>query len=634
MIIAGAVLVLLSAASFVALILALVSMRDSAQLARQSANELAQAADVERLLIDMETGLRGFALTRDESYLAPWNNGRREFPVKARALAREEDNPSQRARMRAITRDGLAYINYYGVPQIQAIRRGSAGIEAGSALGALAISEQGRIRVDSLRRQLDQFSAFERATLDTRQRASDSDFRRAVVFASTSAALSLLLIALFTTYLARLVVRPVTRAAAMAGRVARGDLGTRVPETGVAEVGELERSFNSMAASVEASRLTQERLYNQQSALRRVAGLVAEEEAPLEIFMAVTREVGELLPADVAFFGRYEPDGQISALAIWERKGRTDGLAELLSGEEYGFFQRVRLSGKVARREGYDGMPAALAKELRSRSLRFGIACPIIVGGRVWGLLNAAATGDTSLSPDADSWLTDFAELAGTAIANARARSELSESRARVVDASDETRRRIERDLHDGAQQYLVQTIMELKSARRALAVGSDDVTSLLGQALENTERANAELRELARGIHPAVLTEGGLAPALATLARRSSIPVTLDLRIADRFPTPIEATVYYVVSEALTNAAKHSHASRVQVALEASDAAVRLTVRDDGVGGANPRGGTGLVGLNDRVEAARGRLTVESPAGEGTRLVVELPIDVASPSD
>jgi len=204
---------------------------------------------------------------------------------------------------------------------------------------------------------------------------------------------------------------------------------------------------------------------------------------------------------------------------------------------------------------------------------------------------------------------------------------ELAASRRRIVATADETRRRIERNLHDGAQQHLVQTIFTLRRARQALSDGSEDVGELVEQAVATTENANDELRELARGIHPAALSEGGLAPALRTIARRSPIPVELDLRTEDRLPDRIEVTAYYVVSEALANAGKHSNASAVQVTLDAVDGDVRLAISDDGVGGAESAGGSGLVGLKDRVEAAGGRLTVESPPGGGTCLTVELPL-------
>jgi signal transduction histidine kinase len=210
---------------------------------------------------------------------------------------------------------------------------------------------------------------------------------------------------------------------------------------------------------------------------------------------------------------------------------------------------------------------------------------------------------------------------------NAQVYAELAMSRARVVATADETRRRIERDLHDGAQQRQVQTIFALQQVRQALDEGSKDAAELVERALESAERAHDELRELARGIHPAVLTEGGLAPALRALARRSPIPVDQDLRIEGRLPEGVEVTAYFIVSEALTNAAKHSNATTIEVSVVTAGSDLRLSVSDDGVGGAEPTTGSGLVGLRDRVDAAGGTLTVRSPGAEGTRLSVVLPI-------
>src|SRR5271165_2804782 len=204
---------------------------------------------------------------------------------------------------------------------------------------------------------------------------------------------------------------------------------------------------------------------------------------------------------------------------------------------------------------------------------------------------------------------------------------ELAMSRRRIVATADETRRRVERDLHDGAQHRLVLTILTLKRALQSVNSGSEDVAGLIKEAVVSTERAYDELRELARGLHPVILSTSGLAPALKGIALRSPIPVALDLQAHDRLPERIEVTAYYVASEALTNAAKHSRASAVHVTLTAADGDVRLSISDDGVGGADPAGGSGLIGLKDRVEAAGGTLTVESPPGEGTCLTVELPM-------
>jgi signal transduction histidine kinase len=229
---------------------------------------------------------------------------------------------------------------------------------------------------------------------------------------------------------------------------------------------------------------------------------------------------------------------------------------------------------------------------------------------------------------DAEQRIAYFAELAAQALANAQAREELGASRARIVQAGDEERRRLERNLHDGAQQRLVSLALMLRLAARRHPDDDD-----LARAGEELAHALQELRELARGIHPAVLTERGLEPALRALADRAPVPVELSYAPTDRLPGPVEAAAYYVVSEALTNVAKYADASVVRVRVDRSDGAALIEVADDGAGGADPSGGSGLRGLADRVEALGGRLTVESPVGEGTTLRAALPISGKPPT-
>jgi signal transduction histidine kinase len=225
-----------------------------------------------------------------------------------------------------------------------------------------------------------------------------------------------------------------------------------------------------------------------------------------------------------------------------------------------------------------------------------------------------------------------IADQLAVSLDNAQLYAELASSRARIVAAGDEARRRIGRDLHDGAQQRLAHTILTLKLAQQALDDGGQ-VAEFVGEALENAERGLDETRELAHGLHPRVLSSGGLAPALDALAGRSAIPVTLDLRTDPRLPERVEVTAYYVVSEALANAAKHSNASVVEVTVETIDGELRLSVKDDGVGGADLTRGSGLVGLQDRVEAIGGTLTVHSRPGQGTRLDVDVPVNTDIPT-
>jgi signal transduction histidine kinase len=253
---------------------------------------------------------------------------------------------------------------------------------------------------------------------------------------------------------------------------------------------------------------------------------------------------------------------------------------------------------------------------------------PISVEGRLWGVMAVVSTRDEPLPTDTEARLAGFTELAATALATAEAQAALTASRARIVAAADTTRRRIERDLHDGAQQRLVSLALHLRTTVRAapppgadeLSVQLDGVAAELGGVLE-------ELRELARGLHPAALADGGLRPALKTLARRSAVPVRLDVRVDARFPEPIELAAYYVVAEALTNTAKHAHATVVDVQAAAGDGVLRIRVCDDGRSGADLTRGSGLVGLTDRVEALGGRISLHSPPGAGTTMPMALPL-------
>jgi signal transduction histidine kinase len=370
-------------------------------------------------------------------------------------------------------------------------------------------------------------------------------------------------------------------------------------------------------------------LAEEQAALRCVARFVARGAPSGEVFAAVTNEVGHLLPVDYAALSRYESDRTHTYVAAWSRAGNPFppvGTRVILGGKNVS--TRVFETGRPARINRYADASGPLAIAIRAKGVRSAVGTPIIVDGRLWGVIAVASTLEQSLPADIEARLASFTELVAAAIANAESCAALAASRARIVAAADETRRRIERDLHDGTQQQLVSLMLEL---RKAEAMESRDVGELreqLAHAARGLGGVLDELREISRGIHPAILSEGGLIGALRALARRSAVPVALELHAERRPPKHVEVAVYYVVSEALTNAAKHAHASVVHVELEASDAVVRLAIRDDGVGGADPEQGSGLVGLSDRVEALGGTLQVTSPAGSGTTLIIEFPVE------
>jgi len=395
-------------------------------------------------------------------------------------------------------------------------------------------------------------------------------------------------------------------------------------------------SFAELVATAIAnaeSRAALARLAEEQAALRRVATLVARGAAADELFAAVTGEVGRLLGAHLAGMGRYDSDDTVTVLTAW---GAEDEAHPLVPGpwplEGGDLASIVFRTGQSVRIDDYHGVPGPIAAFVREElGVGASVASPIVVEGRLWGVLFLHAKQTRGPIPrDAESRLTGFTELVATAIANAESRSELAASRRRIVTAADETRRRIERDLHDGTQQRLVSLGLAARTAETDVTAGRDDLRAELSRIAAGLADAVTELQEFSRGIHPATLSERGLGPALRTLARRSAVPVDLDVSTNARCPEPVEIAAYYVASEALANAMKHAQASHVEISLAASDASLLLSVRDDGIGGADPARGSGLTGLADRVEALGGSIHVRSTAGTGTHITVDLPLEYA----
>ncbi|WP_051325122.1 GAF domain-containing protein [Candidatus Solirubrobacter pratensis] len=370
------------------------------------------------------------------------------------------------------------------------------------------------------------------------------------------------------------------------------------------------------------------RLAAEQSALRRVATAVAAEADPAELFGIVVEEAARLLEAQTAHLVRYEGEGErVLMVAGWARNpDHSIATGTVLPLDSESATLRVWRTGRPARVDTYEGTTGELAETLRSLGYRSAIAAPIVLGGRLWGAVALTSVDVEPFPEGAEQRVGDFAELAAQALANAEARAQLAASRARIVQAGDAARRRLERNLHDGAQQRLVSLSLTLRLAARRH--GDDEE---LVRAGEELSQALEELRELARGIHPAVLTEYGLEPALRALAARSTLPVELGYGLQERLPPSVEAAAYYVISEALANVAKHAEASAVGVRVFAEDGRAVVEVADDGRGGADSAG-SGLRGLADRVEALFGRLTVTSPAGAGTTLRAEMPCGEVAP--
>jgi signal transduction histidine kinase len=461
---ASVLLSLIVGGVFTLLVGAITGMRAAAVLSRHSEQVLASANGLERLVVDLETGQRGFLITHDPAFLQPWTAARESVPKEAAELRRltkagnanhanHANHAGQAKRADQIARDAQSYITDYSEPLVKAA-------QANQDVGPnSAGTSEGKRRVDRLRSEFHEFVQVERGVAAERDARARTTARRAVVIAVGGVGASTLLVVAFGGYLTRGVVRPIRRTSRMAGAVARGDLTVRVPETGKAEIGDLEHSFNSMAGALE------------------------------------------------------------------------------------------------------------------------------------------------------------------------RNRAELTASRARIVTAGDAARRRIERDLHDGTQQRLVTLSLELRMTAADVPKEHEPLRRRLTWAVKEMTDIVHELREISRGIHPAILMKGGIGPALAALARRSPVPVEVRLDADRKLPEQLEIATYYIVSEALTNVAKHANASRAWVELEADGSDVRLSIRDDGVGGADTTRGSGLIGLQDRVEALGGEVKVISPLHDGTTLDIRIPV-------
>jgi PAS domain S-box-containing protein len=367
-------------------------------------------------------------------------------------------------------------------------------------------------------------------------------------------------------------------------------------------------------------------LADEQAALRRVATLVARGVAPADVFQAVSVEAGRLLATENTALMRFDDDG--TGVVLHDLRPPAPiraGTRVSLEGDNVS--GRVHRTGRTARMNDYRSAVGPLADTARARGVQCSIGEPILVEGHLWGVIVSSWNGTQAPSPDAESRLRQFTELAASAIANADHRAELVASRARVVAAADAARRKLQRDLHDGAQQRLVQTVIGLKLASRALRGSDSDpgARAAVADALAHATAANAELRELAHGILPGALSRGGLRAGVDVLAARMKIPVVVDVSVGRVLPA-IEANAYFVVAEALTNVTKHSGAASATVTSHLDDGVLRVGVSDDGDGGADA-GGLGLLGLADRVAAFEGEFDVVSPPGGGTVLTATFPL-------
>jgi signal transduction histidine kinase len=371
----------------------------------------------------------------------------------------------------------------------------------------------------------------------------------------------------------------------------------------------------------------------EQAALRRVAMLVARAAPPEEVCAAVAEEAGRLLGAHHSWMTRYDSGGAATLVATWSSTGAAVPAGTRLSPGGRNVYTLVFETGRPARIDGSTGTSGPDCEVASGLGVRAAVGVPVSAGGRLWGAVVVSSAQEEPLPEGTEARLAEFTELAATAITNAEAQAELAASRARLVATADATRRRIERDLHDGAQQHLVSLALQLRAVQRAVPSGAGELARQLDGLATALIEVLEELREIAHGLHPAKLAERGLRNALKALARRSAVPVRLDVRVEGRLVEPVETAAYYVVAEALTNAAKHAHATVAEVQVVAGEGVLHVRVRDDGSGGADVTRGSGLTGLKDRAEALGGRLALHSPPGGGTTVQVQLPLEQARPT-
>jgi GAF domain-containing protein len=395
-----------------------------------------------------------------------------------------------------------------------------------------------------------------------------------------------------------------------------------IPERSEARLGQFTELVATAVANAEA-RQALERVAAEQATLRRIATLVAQGVQPEKVFAAVADETAAALDA-IATVMRFEHDPPgVVVVGMSTEAGIPVGthwdLVEGMTSAE------VYRTGRPARREAdadyWSSRHGAVAEAARRLGSVSQVSCPIVVEGAVWGVI--AVTAREELPPDTERRLEKFTELVTTAIANADAKSELAASRRRIVAAADEARRRIERDLHDGIQQRLIALSFRARAMRRK---PPDELPGMAAELSEGLKDVSDELREVSRGIHPTILTEAGLGPALRALARRSNVPIDVDVHLDERLPSPIEAAAYYIASEALTNVTKHAHANVVELIAAHDNGVLTLEVHDDGIGGVDAGRGSGILGLTDRVEALGGTISIASLPRSGTTLSVRLP--------
>jgi signal transduction histidine kinase len=619
---ASVALALVAGAGFAILLLPIQKARDAERRALHSQDVMLAANGLEERVLDLETGQRGFILTRQTQFLVPWQQAREQLPQQERALLRlVRGDSAQEARVREIARAAHSYIDDYSAPLVAAAAR------ADPSARTVAATAEGEARMSVIRADFAQLLRAEHRTSAATARASASAAHRAYAGLVLGVGASVVLVAVYAGYMMRAIVLPIRRAATVAGRVAGGDFTARLPETAVGEVGDLQRAFNVMGASLEHGRDELTALADEQAALRRIATLVAHDEPPERIFQSVAEEVGQLVAGvDGTLVGRYHEDRSIEFVGAWSREGTPAHVGErvALGGENVAtlVFERDA-PARVDALSDEQAQPSVMAKWARSA-----IGAPINVDGRLWGVMTIGSRRPRGLPAGVERRLADFTELLATAIANAEGRAQLVAARRRVIEATDAARAKLARDIHDGAQQRFLTGLIDLQLAQQKRSSDPARSQELVEHGAAQVETGIATLRELAAGVHPAILRDLGLEAALRALA--SEMPMQLSMEVnAPKLPGTVESSVYFFCSEALTNVVKHAKASASSVRVQPVDGELIVEVRDNGIGGAElGSGGSGLIGLHDRIGALDGSLCLSStPGGTGTVLVARIPL-------
>jgi signal transduction histidine kinase len=562
----------------------------SARSARHDATRALLAANrLERLVADLDRGQLGYLATGDDGALSPWQTARADFSREAGLLQRlaAENSPEQGRRAQEIVRSATAYIREHAEPLMRTARRDRAKARS------LVTRAEGKRRIEAIRRQFDDFAEAQHRIAVAHERDAVPAMRRLVAtVAGTSGSLLLVF--------------------ALVGYVRRGlDRDERPP-------------------SPAGPRTVRRRAGHREAALRGLATLVAQDVPPAEVFTRTARAMGRVLDAEHTMITRYETDGTATVVGHWSAEGVPEIMPPLGGRwpvEDETVTDLVYRTGHPARLR--PDLPAVggIGAWIRANRIRGMVGCPVMAGDRLWGMAAVLSRdpGTWAAGTDVEQAMGDFALLLGASIVNAGRRAELAASRVRLVEAADATRRRIERALHEKTQQRLVTIGLDLRAAESAVPPDQDQLRERLSGAAHDVIEIVDDLQGIARELHPAFLARSGLTAALRGLSRRVAVPVELDVRAERPLPQNVAVTVYYLVSEALTNVVTHAHASAAHVTLDLTGP-VRLAVHDDGVGGARPLPGSALSGLRDRTEALGGRFSVESPPGGGTTLRVSLP--------